>query len=260
MKSFLFAAAATLIVSVLSAPAFAGTPVSLRMDTTDADGRITLGDLFDGVSGPAANMVVAARMGPTAVLDAGQVQVSARRAGFDWTNSNGIRRIIVREGLDNGGVSAGAGGASASAARGNVEVLAYARSMMAGEIVQPQDLIYVKMAGAPVDAPRDSDAVIGLAAKRPLREGAAVSLRDVAAAQVIKSGDLVTITYDDGGISLSLQGKALAAAATGDVFAVQNTLSKKVIQAVATGPGSAAVGPQARSLQARSQPVRFAAR
>lgn len=260
MKTFLLAAAATLVISALAAPAFAGAPVTLRMDTTDADGRITLGDLFDGVSGPAANMVVAARMGPTAVLDAGQVQVSARRAGFDWTNSNGIRRIIVREGLDNGGVLAGARGASASAARGNVEVLAYARSMMAGEIVQPQDLIYVKMAGAPVDAPRDSDAVIGLAAKRPLREGAAVSLRDVAAAQVIKSGDLVTITYDEGGISLSLQGKAMAAAATGDVFAVQNTLSKKVIQAVATGPGSAAVGPQARSLQARSQPVRFAAR
>lgn len=265
MKSFLFAAAATLAITLLGAPAFAGAPVSLRMDTTDADGRITLGDLFDGVSGPAANLVVAARMGPTAVLDAGQVQVSARRAGFDWANSNGIRRIIVREGLDNGGVSGGGvsgggGGASAAAARGNVEVLAYARSLTAGEIVQPQDLIYVKMAGAPVDAPRDSDAIIGLAAKRPLREGAAVSLRDVAAAQVIKSGDLVTITYDDGGISLSLQGKAMAAAAAGDVFAVQNTLSKKVIQAVATGPGSAAVGPQARSLQARSQPVRFAAR
>ena len=115
-------------------------------------------------------------------------------------------------------------------------------------------------AGAPADAPRDSEVVIGLAAKRPLREGAAVSLRDVAAAQVIKSGDLISITYDDGGISLTLQGKAMAAAAAGDVFAVQNTLSKKIIQAVATGPGSAAVGPQARSLQARSQPVRFAAR
>ena len=116
------------------------------------------------------------------------------------------------------------------------------------------------MAGAPMDAPRDADAVIGLAAKRPLREGAAVQSRDVAAAQVIKTGDLVTITYEDGGISLSLQGKAMAAAATGELFAVQNPLSKKIIQAVATGPGSAAVGPQAQSLQARSQPVRFAAR
>ncbi|USQ97709.1 flagellar basal body P-ring formation chaperone FlgA [Caulobacter sp. RL271] len=259
MKAFLLAAAATLALTVLSAPAHAGTPVTLRMDTTDADGRVTLGDLFDGVTGPAADMVIAARMGPTAVLDAGQVQVSARRAGFDWSNSNGIRRIIVREGVDNGGVSANGRG-QAGATRGNVEVLAYARSLSVGEIVQPQDLVWTKMAGAPADAPRDADAVIGLAAKRPLREGAAVSGRDVGAAQVIKANDLVTVTYDDGGISLSLQGKAMANAATGDVFAVQNTLSKKIIQAVATGPGTAAVGPQAQSLQARSQPVRFAAR
>lgn len=253
MKTLLIAAA----LAAIAAPAFAGTPITLRMDTTDADGRVTLGDLFDGVSGPAADMVIAARMGPTAVLEAGQVQMFARRAGYDWTNANGIRRIIVREGADNGGTS---GGARASASRGNVEVLAYARSITAGEIVQPQDLIWVKMAGAPADAPRDADAVIGLAAKRPLREGAAVSSRDVGAAQVIKAGDLITITYDDGGISLSLQGKAVASAATGDVFAVQNTLSKKIIQAVATGPGAAAVGPQAQALQARSQPVRFAAR
>jgi len=254
MKALLIAAAALAV----AAPAFAGSPVSLRMDTTDADGRVTLGDLFDGVSGTAAEVVVAARMGPTVVLDAGQVQLFARRAGFDWSNSQGVRRIIVREGVDGGGVSARSG--LAGAARGNVEVLAYARSLSAGEIVQPEDLVWTKMAGAPADAPRDSDAVIGLAAKRPLREGAAVSLRDVAAAQVIKTGDLVTVTYDDGGISLSLQGKAMAAAATGDVFAVQNTLSKKIIQAVATGPGAAAVGPQAQALQARSQPVRFAAR
>ncbi len=253
MKALLIAAAAL----AFAAPALAGTPVSLRMDTTDADGRVTLGDLFDGVSGPAANLVVAPRMGPSAVLDAGQVQVFARRAGFDWDNSQGIRRIIVREGADNGGSTrAGLAGAS----RGNVEVLAYARSLSAGEIVQPEDLVWTKMAGAPADAPRDSDAVIGLAAKRPLREGAAVSTRDVTAPQVIKTGDLITVTYSDGGISLSLQGKAMAAASTGDVIAVQNTLSKKIIQAVATGPGAAAVGPQAQGLQARSQPVRFAAR
>ena len=257
MKALFLAAAASLVFGAFAAPAFAGAPITLRMDTTDADGRVTLGDLFDGVSGPAADMVIAARMGPTAVLEAGQVQMFARRAGYDWTNSNGVRRIIVREGADNGGASAGARGV---ASRGNVEVLAYARSITAGEIVQPQDLIWVKMAGAPADAPRDAEAVIGLAAKRPLREGAAVSSRDVGAAQVIKAGDLITITYDDGGISLSLQGKAVASAATGDVFAVQNTLSKKIIQAVATGPGAAAVGPQAQGLQARSQQVRFAAR
>ncbi|MDR6627243.1 flagellar basal body P-ring formation chaperone FlgA [Caulobacter segnis] len=254
MKALLIAAAALAFAS----PAVGGTPVTLRMDTTDADGRVTLGDLFDGVGGSAADLVVAARIGPSAVLEAGQVQMFARRAGFDWANSQGVRRIIVREGAENGAASPRAG--LAGAPRGNVEVLAYARSIPAGEIVQPEDLVWTKMAGAPTDAPRDSEAVIGLAAKRPLREGAAVSTRDVTAPQVIKTGDLITVTYEDDGISLSLQGKALAAASTGDVLAVQNTLSKKIIQAVATGPGAAAVGPRAQTLQARSQPVRFAAR
>jgi flagella basal body P-ring formation protein FlgA len=97
--------------------------------------------------------------------------------------------------------------------------------------------------------------VVGLAARRPLRAGAAVSARDVAAPQVIKSGDLVTVTYEDSGISLSLQAKALASAAVGETVSVLNTQSKKTLQAVATAPGQAAVGPAAQMLKAavRSQ-------
>ncbi|OYW30532.1 MAG: flagella basal body P-ring formation protein FlgA [Caulobacter sp. 12-67-6] len=243
----------TVCALALAGPALAGQAVSLKFDTTDADGRVTLGDLFDG-AGSASSVLVATRMGPTTVLDAGQVQLAARRAGLDWTNTQGVRRIIVRQGVDGGG-----NGAGAVRARGNVEVLAYARSLSAGEIVQPQDLIWVKMAASPSDAPQDADALIGMSAKRPLREGAAASLRDVSAAQVIKNGDIITVIYENEGISLALQGKAMTAAAAGDVVSVQNTLSKKIIQAVATGPGSAMVGPQAQSLQTRS-PIRFAAR
>jgi len=243
----------TVCALALGGPALAGQTVSLKMDTTDADGRVTLGDLFDG-AGSASDVLVATRIGATTVLDAGQVQSAARRAGLDWSNSQGLRRIIVRQGVDGGGNSAGA-----VRARGNVEVLAYARSLSAGEIVQPQDLIWVKMAASPSDAPQDADALIGMSAKRPLREGAAASLRDVSAAQVIKNGDIITVTYENGGVSVALQGKAMTAAAAGDVVSVQNTLSKKIIQAVATGPGSAVVGPQAQSLQNRSS-VRYAAR
>jgi flagella basal body P-ring formation protein FlgA len=254
MKRLLITVCALAIAGfTFSGPALAGQAVSLKYDTTDADGRVTLGDLFDG-AGSASDLLVATRMGPTVVLDAAQVQSAARRAGLDWTNTQGIRRIIVRQGAEGG-----SGLAGAPRAKGNVEVLAYARSLAAGEIVQPQDLIWTKVAAAPQDAPQDADALIGMSAKRPLREGAAASLRDVAAAQVIKNGDIITVTYDNGGISLSLQGKAMTAATTGDVVSVQNTLSKKIIQAVATGPGSAVVGPQAQSLQNRSS-VRFAAR
>jgi flagella basal body P-ring formation protein FlgA len=233
--------------ALAASPALAG-PVSLKADVADSDGRVTLGDLFDGAGG-AAGMLVATRAGPTVVLDAGAVQMMARRAGLDWSNPNGLRRIVVR----------GGAAASAPAGRGNVEVLTWARSLNAGEIVQPEDMVWGKAAGAPSDAPRDADAIIGMAARRPLREGASVSLRDVSAQQVIKAGEMVQITWSSGGITLSLQGKAMSAAAAGQTFNVQNPVSKKLIEAVATAPGQAVTGPEALRLKAAG-PAQYAAR
>lgn len=252
MKALVLSIAALLIAS----PALAGQAVSLRSDTTDADGKVTLGELFDG-AGAASDMVIAARVGPSVVLDAAQVQIAARRAGLDWSNPNGVRRIIVRAGSGSG---SDGGGNLASASRGNVEVLAYARSMAAGDIVQPEDLIWVKVAASPSDAPRDADALIGMTAKRPLRQGSAASLRDVSTPQVIKAGDMVAVTYEDAGVALTLQGKAMAAGAVGESLMVQNTASKKIIETVVTGPGSTAVGPQAMRLKASRNSLRYAAR
>ncbi|MBA4011286.1 MAG: flagella basal body P-ring formation protein FlgA [Phenylobacterium sp.] len=239
MKRLLIAAAV-----LLATPALAGQPVMLRADPVDSDGIITLSDLFDG-AGAAGKTPVAAKPGASAVLDAAAVQGIARRAGLEWANAEGFRRIVVRAAASGPGLAS-----TTVAARGNVEVLTYARSLSAGEIVQPQDLVWGKAAAAPADAPNDAEAIIGLAAKRPLRAGAAVSARDVSAPQVIKSGDLITVTYEDGGISLVLQGKAMSAASLGDTLAVQNVTSKKVIQAVASGPGQAVVGPAADQLKA----------
>ena len=247
MKALALSIAALLIAT----PALAGQAVSLRPDTTDSDGRVTLGELFDG-AGAASDVVVAARVGPSVVLDASQLQISARRAGLDWSNPNGLRRVIVRQGSDGG---------LAGAPRGNVEVLAYARSLAAGEIVQPEDLVWVKVAAGASDAPRDADDLIGMTAKRPLRQGSAASLRDVSTPQVIKAGDIVAVTYEDDGVALTLQGKAMANGAVGESLMVQNTASKKIIETVVTGPGSTAVGPQAMRLKANRNPtLRYAAR
>ncbi len=245
MKALLLAAALT----ALAAPAFAATSVTLRADVSDADGRVTLGDLFDN-AGAAANTAVAVRSGANIVLDAGQVQIAARRAGLDWSNSQGLRRIVVRGGTD--------GGASAAVAgRGSVDVLTWARSMNANEIVQASDLTWTKLAGAPAGAIQDSDAVVGMSVRRPLREGAAAFARDLSAPLVIKAGDMINVTYVNEGISLTLQAKAMAPATVGQSFAVQNLQSKKIIEAVATGPGLALVGPQAALARA---PAQYAAR
>jgi flagella basal body P-ring formation protein FlgA len=244
----LIAAAATL---ALAGPALAGQAVTLKADVASDDSLVTLGDLFDG-AGAAGRVAVATRTGASVVLDAGLVQTAARRAGLDWANAEGLHKIIVRAG-------APAASAAPTAARGNVEVLTYTRSLSAGEIVQPTDLAWIKAAAAPGDAPGDAEMVIGQAAKRPLRAGAVVLAHDVGSAQVIKPGDLVSVTYEAEGISLRLEGKSMGSAGVGEPLAVQNPLSKKVVQAIVTGPGEAVVGPAADQMKsARSR--RYAAR
>jgi flagella basal body P-ring formation protein FlgA len=236
---------------LIAGPALA-QPVTLKADTADSDGRITLGDLFDG-AGSAEAVVIAGRQGSTTVLDAGAVQMAARRAGLEWDNPQGLRRIVVRAGSS-------ASAAAPVASRGNVDVLTYARSISVGEVVQPQDLVWTKLAAQPSNAPSDPDAVIGMAAKRPLREGAPVSFSDVAAPIVIKQGDLIDVTWSNDGITLTLQAKAMGPAGVGQPFSVMNTASNKVIQAVASGPGAAVVGPEAQQLRSARNPAQFASR
>ena len=251
MRALILAAAAAL---ALAGPALAGRAVVLKADTADDDGVVTLSDLFDG-AGPAGRVALANRTGASVVLNARTVQAIAQRAGLDWDNAEGLRTIVVH----GGPVAPGGGGVAATAQRGNVEVLTYARNIGAGETVAPEDLVWSKAAMAPSDAPRDPDAIIGLAARRPLRAGAAALNHDVSAPQVIKSGEVVTVLFQAEGVSLSLQGKALGSAGVGETLNVENTVSKKTIQAVVTGPGLAVVGPQADELRA-ARATRIASR
>jgi flagella basal body P-ring formation protein FlgA len=230
----------------LAAPAFAGAPVSLNANLVDDGGQVTLGELFDD-AGPARNVVVAERHGPTLVLDAVAVQAFAHRYGLDWDNPTGIRHIIVH-----GQRPQPTGKAS--------EILTYAHGIAAGQILQSSDLIWAKAVASPVDAPSGVDAVVGMAARRPLREGDAVEARDVTPPTLIKAGDTVQITYADEGITLSLQGKATTSATLGDSFGVLNTTSRRVIQAVATGPDLGVVGPEALRVKADRTPSQLASR
>jgi flagella basal body P-ring formation protein FlgA len=245
------------VASLVAAPALAGQAVDLRPDTVSAGQAVTLGDLFDG-SGRASGVVIAQRTGDNLVLNARAVQIAAARAGLDWTNPEGLSTIVVRGGAPSL-IPTASSGPTAAAARGNVEVLTYARNLMTGEIVQPQDLVWSKVAFAPADAPSDAEYVIGLAAKRPLRAGAPVTVRDLGAAQVIKAGETITVTFAAEGIQLSLEGRAMSAAGVGELINVQNPASKKIIQAVVTAPGQAVVGPAADRLKAAG-PSRYALR
>ena len=250
MRILLLAAA----VAALATPAFSAQTVTLKPQVF-ATGRITLGDLFDN-AGRASNVALGPTVaeGGSVVIDAATVQRATMNAGLTWANEAGLRRVIVRSGA----APAAAAGASSSAAK--VEVLTYNRSLEAGEIVQPEDLSWTKVAAAPAGAPRDADALIGKAAKRPLRSGAAASTRDVTNPLVVKRDDMVEVVFAMDGVNLSLQAKAMEAAAVGDTISLMNLSSKKVIQAVVAAPGKAVVGPEADALRARSRLSQFASR
>lgn len=253
-------------VAALAAPAWAG-PVNLLPDPVDDDGRITLGELFDE-AGAASGVVVGRRVGATAVLEASQVQIAARRAGLQWSNPNGLRRIVVREG---GAIPAEASARPAAASVGapapvsaragvNVEVLTYARSLAAGDVIQPEDVIWASVQShlAPAGAPQDAEAVIGLEAKRALRAGMPVGPRDLASPQVIARNDMVEVAYINDGVELTVTGKATRNASAGEAVPILNVQSNRTIDAVAVAPGRAVAGPAAQI--ARRNPQQFAAR
>ena len=89
-----------LILGAVAALAFAGSalagPVTLKSNPVDADGQVTLGDVFEG-AGSASTVVVGRRHGPSIVFEAGQLQAMARQSGLDWANPTGLRRVVVRQ-------------------------------------------------------------------------------------------------------------------------------------------------------------------
>lgn len=248
MSRKLLLAAGALILAALAlllGPASASaSPVDLRADIAAPEGRVTLGDIFDD-AGAASGVVVATggQPGGSLIVEARQVQALAAAHGLEWSNARGMSRLIARV-------------TSAPVRQGRrtrtEEVLTYARDFAAGDIVEAEDIVWAPPAGfgSPIDAPRDARAVIGQAARRPLRAGTAVSLADLSQPKVIKRDEMVTVAFAADGIKLVLQGRALSGAARGELVDIQNPASKKVIQAVATGPDQAVVGPEAERFKA----------
>jgi flagella basal body P-ring formation protein FlgA len=260
MRAFLVMVLGTLAfcmaLATLPGAAVAAEPIQLRQDVTAPTGVVTLGDLFNEAGAAAGIVVARTRPGQMATLDATQVQIIARSNGVNWGNPAGLRRIIVQASAPAPTASAEAAPAKAEAKKAakGPAVLAWLHSLNAGDIVRAEDLTWSREAVAGSEAPRDPDAVIGMAVRRPLREGDAVSLRDVSAPVVIKKDDVIAVSFQQDGLNLTLQGvKALSDAAAGQSLSVINPASKKILQVVALAPGQAVVGPAADQLKSAAR-------
>lgn len=239
-------------MSGLAQPVSAQAVLVLKASVTDGDGRVTIGDVFDN-AGSAAHVVLGSRVGPTAVLDAGRVQAMARQAGAYWDNPQGLRRIVVSAGSDGASGSARSAQAQNAQAGRTREMLVFSRSMGANEIVGPSDVSYQPVQShMATGAGLEAADVIGKSVRYPIREGAVVRGSDLSNPVVIKRSEQVRVSWTAGALNLSMSGVAQKDAAVGDVLMVQNPQSKKMVEVVVTGPGTAVIGQTATHLRNQS--------
>jgi flagellar basal body P-ring formation protein FlgA len=125
-----------------------------------------------------------------------------------------------------------------------VDAIAVDRTVESGEVLKTSDLTVLKRPKAQADSVlTDANAVAGLAARHELRPGQPLAAADVMKPQIVLRNDSVTIVFQAPGVTLTLRGQAQDAGALGDTISVVNTESKRVIQAVVSGPDRVMVGP-----------------
>jgi len=259
MKRFVGKSLILAAMLMIPATAFAGN-LTLKSNPSDGDGRITVGDVFDGADPSQSGIVLGYRNADTAVLDAATVQMVTARNGLSWDNPRGLRRIIVTSGSD-GSAPADAPAATAAAptvysqapaASGKaVEALVFSHSMTAGQIVQADDMTFARVPVAADDMPSNAASVIGKAVRFPVREGAVIRLSALSQPTVVHRAEPVKVTWSSGALSLTITGTAQKDAGVGDVIQIENPSSRKMIDAVVTGPGEALSGPAADQLRSR---------
>ncbi len=111
-----------------------------------------------------------------------------------------------------------------------------------GEVLKESDLAIVRRPKTESAAITDMSAVVGLAARHPLRPDQPLRMADLMKPEIVARNDTVTIVYQAPGIVLTLSGQAQEAGALGDTIGVLNAESKRIVQGVISAPGRVTVG------------------
>jgi len=86
------------------------------------------------------------------------------------------------------------------------------------------------------DMIRDSNQIVGFAAKRPLQAGQPMRFIDLMKEQLVKHGDDVTLLYHTGALEITASGRALESGALNDSIKVTNLGSNRTVDAKVIGP------------------------
>lgn len=138
-------------------------------------------------------------------------------------------------------------------ARETRQAVIVTRPIARGEIVSEQDVVVTRVHAQSVTerSAVSAEQVVGMQARRNLREHAAISTTDLRPPILVERNQSVTISYRSRFMSLSAQGRAMQAGALDDVVTILNLQSNRTIQARIVAPGEVVVSP--RSLRVASK-------
>lgn len=126
-----------------------------------------------------------------------------------------------------------------------IEVQVLSRALSRGETVAASDIATERRPRAAVtgDAVPDTGSLAGRVARRALPVGTVLRAGDLAKAEIVARGEIVTIVYEIPGMVLTMRGRANEAGGQGDVISVTNPQSKRTLQATVSAPGKVTVQP-----------------
>jgi len=78
--------------------------------------------------------------------------------------------------------------------------------------------------------------LIGMTPRRMVQSDRPVRLADLEKPQIVEKGEIITLTLNEGPLSLTAKGRALDAGAKGDVIRVMNLSSKRTIEGLVSAP------------------------
>jgi flagella basal body P-ring formation protein FlgA len=126
-------------------------------------------------------------------------------------------------------------------ATATIDALAVDHPIERGQVVKSSDVTVLQRPKIEVAALTDMKAVVGMAARRALQPNQPLTTADLMKPEIVQRSGTVTIVYQAPGITLTLRGQAQEAGALGDTINVLNSESKRVVQAVVSGPDRVSV-------------------
>lgn len=124
-----------------------------------------------------------------------------------------------------------------------IELPVLSRPLQNGQLISAADINWIELPAYKVqhDYVLSTNALVGMTSRRMIMAGEPIRQTEVIEPLLVKRGDSVRITYQEGPIQLISEGKALQNGARGDLIRVVNYSSNRTIDATITQSGSVEV-------------------